>query len=307
MTHDSAHADASGPVVAPEPSAFDEIDFAVWFRVEPVSAAEVGTLQRHRPAIAAALDTVRAGLRTVEAEPASQRKTSTARRKHKARRDVRARIISNLTATLDALDALEPGSFNAVYCVRTAARDLHHAWRCLDACGLDTCAGYKPIERLLDDARSLASRLEDACSKAIQLEGGLYTVARYAPAAVEAMLDVVRARPDVLAADVLPPATKPWHRHQHPVEYFDQLMRDTATAATPIAELHNHGATWHQTNPLRDHLTTVEELAELLADHRNNPATSLLAAVPSLGPARIEKLAAAVQSWTSVREAEATR
>ncbi|UKD50876.1 hypothetical protein L3Q65_00860 (plasmid) [Amycolatopsis sp. FU40] len=70
------------------------------------------------------------------------------------------------------------------------------------------------------------------------------------------------------------------------------------TASTPITALHKHGVTWHQTQPLRQHgITTVEQFADLAAQHDKEPRTSDLSAVPRLAATRIDMLTRALHAW----------
>lgn len=67
---------------------------------------------------------------------------------------------------------------------------------------------------------------------------------------------------------------------------------------TPVTALHGFGLTFHQTRPLQnDGITTVEQLSTLIDEHDTHSQGSRLAAVPSLGPARIQMVRTAVQAW----------
>lgn len=71
---------------------------------------------------------------------------------------------------------------------------------------------------------------------------------------------------------------------------------------TPLAHLHGFGATFHQTTPLkRSGHTTVEQVADLVAAHRNTPDASPLANVSGMGPARIMAVCEAVDRWAADR------
>ncbi|SFO60375.1 hypothetical protein [Amycolatopsis rubida] len=68
---------------------------------------------------------------------------------------------------------------------------------------------------------------------------------------------------------------------------------------TPIAALHEHGLTFHQTGPLRNagH-DTAEAVAQLVDEHRGyGPDGSTLSQVPSMGPRRVALVCAAVDAW----------
>jgi hypothetical protein len=69
-------------------------------------------------------------------------------------------------------------------------------------------------------------------------------------------------------------------------------------SATPIAVLHQHGLTFHQTGPLRaaGH-ATVEAVAELVDAHRATVAASVLSQVSGMGGRRLALVCAAVDSW----------
>lgn len=69
---------------------------------------------------------------------------------------------------------------------------------------------------------------------------------------------------------------------------------------TPVAALHRHGATWHQTKPLtRAGYTTAEQVAELVDGHRHTPNTSPLVAVGGMGERRVNAICEAVDRWTA--------
>lgn len=69
---------------------------------------------------------------------------------------------------------------------------------------------------------------------------------------------------------------------------------------TPIAKLHDFGATFHQTTPLkRAGHTTAEAVADLVAEHQSNPENSPLADVSGMGQARIDAVCSAVERWRS--------
>lgn len=71
---------------------------------------------------------------------------------------------------------------------------------------------------------------------------------------------------------------------------------------TPIAALHEHGVTWHQTNPLKKagH-TTAEAVAGLVVEYRLDPDGSRLAGITGMGQRRIDLVCAAVDSWAGNR------
>lgn len=69
---------------------------------------------------------------------------------------------------------------------------------------------------------------------------------------------------------------------------------------TPIAELHRFGINFHKTAPLkRAGFTTVEQVVELVAEHRANPLGSRLSGVTGMGRARVEAVLAAVDRWSA--------
>ncbi|GAA2772917.1 hypothetical protein [Saccharopolyspora taberi] len=72
---------------------------------------------------------------------------------------------------------------------------------------------------------------------------------------------------------------------------------------TPIAELHKLGLTFHKTTPLRraGH-TTVEDVAELVAEHRATPDGSRLSTVSGMGTARITAVCDAIDRWNGSAE-----
>lgn len=73
-------------------------------------------------------------------------------------------------------------------------------------------------------------------------------------------------------------------------------------SATPITALHAapYGLTFHKTAPLRraGH-TTAEQVADLVAAHRNNPDASPLAGITGMGPARITAVCDAIDRWSA--------
>ncbi|MBB4689804.1 hypothetical protein [Amycolatopsis jiangsuensis] len=76
--------------------------------------------------------------------------------------------------------------------------------------------------------------------------------------------------------------------------------------STPIAVLHEHGLTFHQTGPLKKAgYDTAEAVAELVDAHRDYAGgESALSRVPSMGPRRVALVCEAVDAW---RENQAPR
>ncbi|MFD9950975.1 hypothetical protein, partial [Nonomuraea sp. NPDC059022] len=76
---------------------------------------------------------------------------------------------------------------------------------------------------------------------------------------------------------------------------------------TPLADLHSarYGLTFHQTTPLARHgIQTVERLAELVTKHEADPANSELSTIAQLGPARVDKVCAAIARWREAHDGE---
>lgn len=69
--------------------------------------------------------------------------------------------------------------------------------------------------------------------------------------------------------------------------------------ATPIAVLHEHGLTHHQTKPLAEAgYTDAEAVAELVDAHNAYPSTpSTLSQLPGMGARRVGLVCAAVAAW----------
>ncbi|MFK0244536.1 hypothetical protein ACIQUM_07545 [Amycolatopsis azurea] len=68
---------------------------------------------------------------------------------------------------------------------------------------------------------------------------------------------------------------------------------------TPLNELNGDGGlTHHQLGPLRRHgVSTVEQLAELVDEHRGDPDGSELSAVETFGPRRLDLVCQAIDAW----------
>ncbi|GAB3372498.1 hypothetical protein [Amycolatopsis echigonensis] len=73
-------------------------------------------------------------------------------------------------------------------------------------------------------------------------------------------------------------------------------------ASTPIAELHQHGLTFHQTGPLRTAgYGTAQAVASLVDGHRAEPEGSTLSGLPGMGTRRVALVCAAVDAWRAFR------
>jgi hypothetical protein len=71
-----------------------------------------------------------------------------------------------------------------------------------------------------------------------------------------------------------------------------------APEQTPVAVLHEHGLTHHQTGPLtKADVTTVEAVVVLVDEHRENPDGSALSELPGMGQRRVGLVCAAVDRW----------
>ncbi|MBK1785119.1 hypothetical protein [Prauserella cavernicola] len=74
------------------------------------------------------------------------------------------------------------------------------------------------------------------------------------------------------------------------------------TTATDVQALHEYGLTFHQTAPLRRAgITTTEQLAELVDEHRATPTGSQLSDVSGMGAQRIAAVCAAAEAWRAAR------
>ncbi len=165
-------------------TSWDGLDFDVRIRVEPLSAAEIETLRRFRPEIAA-----------LHATAAAER------RQH--RRAHLPFIADRLSAALDALDALAPGSlFDLIEATRHLSNWSAGSWQ--GACRSITYDSAAPLRELRAAALAMASRFEAAELTARPLEIALALVARHAPNTMPVLLDEIRARRDVTAVDIAP-------------------------------------------------------------------------------------------------------
>ncbi|MCA1195115.1 hypothetical protein [Saccharopolyspora sp. 6V] len=71
---------------------------------------------------------------------------------------------------------------------------------------------------------------------------------------------------------------------------------------TPVTVLHRepHGLTFHQTAPLRRAgYVTIEQIADLVEAHYENPDESALAEITGMGTARVAAVCDAIDRWTA--------